>query len=131
MVRLLKAALAIGVMLPVAASLAATPAGATEDPRHGKAVFASQCSLCHSDARDGPVVVGPPLYGVVGRPAGSVSGFSYSSVMKTAGFVWTPDRLRSYLPAPRDYLPGVKMTYAGLKNPGQLEDLIAYLKTLK
>ncbi len=131
MVRLLKAALAIGLISPIAAEFAATPAAATPDSGHGRAVFASQCSSCHSDARDGPVVVGPPLYGVVGRPAGSISGFSYSPVMKGAGFVWTPDRLRSYLPAPRDYLPGVKMTYAGLKNANQLEDLIAYLKTLK
>ena len=74
--------------------------------------------------------MGPPLYGVVGRPAGSVSGFAYSNTMKTAGFVWTPDRLRAYLPAPRAYLPGVKMTYGGLKNSQQLDDLIAYLSTL-
>ena len=117
-------------LLPIALGLAATPAGAA-DPGHGRAVFASQCSLCHSDARGGPVVVGPPLYGVVGRPAGSLSGFNYSPAMKGAGFVWTADRLEGYLPAPRDYLPGVRMTYAGLKNPAQLEDLIAYLKTLK
>ncbi|HEY2662526.1 MAG TPA: hypothetical protein VGI79_22605 [Caulobacteraceae bacterium] len=44
--------------------------------------------------------------------------------MKAAGFAWTPDRLRGYL-------PGVKMTYAGLKNPSQLDDLIAYLDSLK
>ena len=76
-------------------------------------------------------MVGPPLYGVVGRPAGSVDGYPYSRTMKSAGFVWTPDRLRAYLPAPRDYLPGVKMTYNGLKNSTQLENLIAYLETLK
>ena len=112
-----------------AAALAAWPAGA--ETGHGRAVFASQCSTCHSDARNGPVILGPPLYGVVGRPAGSISGFNYSPAMKSAGFAWTPDRLRSYLPAPRDYLPGVRMTYAGLKNPSQLDDLIEYLKSLK
>jgi cytochrome c len=51
--------------------------------------------------------------------------------MKAAGFAWTPDRLRAYLPAPRDYLPGVKMTYNGLKDPSKLDALIAYLQTLK
>ena len=75
--------------------------------------------------------MGPPLYGVVGRKAGSIPDFSYSSTMKAAGFVWTPDQLRAYLPAPRRYLPNVKMTYPGLKNPTQLDDLIAYLETLK
>jgi cytochrome c len=71
------------------------------------------------------------LYGVVGRKAASINGFAYSTAMKAAGFDWTPDRLRAYLPGPRDYLPGVKMSYAGLKNATRLEDLIAYLSTLK
>ncbi len=121
----------LAVAIAIAAlALSASPAAAT-DASHGRAVFASQCSVCHSDARNGPVILGPPLFGVVGRPAGSYAGFGYSSAMKSAGFVWTPDRLHSYLPAPRDYLPGVRMTYAGLKNPAQLDDLIAYLQTLK
>lgn len=100
------------------------------DPGKGRAVFAAQCGLCHSNAPGGPVILGPPLYGVVGRKAGALPGFGYSQTMKTAGFDWTPDRLRAYLPAPRSYLPGVRMTYAGLKNPSQMEDLIAYLATL-
>jgi cytochrome c len=119
-----------GASLSGAGLISATPAVAGSASA-GKAVFNSQCSSCHSDARSRPVVVGPPLFGVVGRPAGSVSGFAYSSAMRSAGFDWTPDRLRSYLPAPRTYLPGVKMTYNGLKNPSQLDDLIAYLQTLK
>ena len=129
--RLLKR-LAWGGLAPtlVLAVSAAGPASAG-DAKAGRAVFAAQCSICHSDARNGPVILGPPLYGVIGRKAGSVSGYPYSTAMKTAGFVWTPDRLRAYLPAPRDYLPGVKMSYPGLKNPAQLEDLIAYLGTLK
>jgi cytochrome c len=107
------------------------PSAAADAVVNGKAVFASQCSTCHSNVRNGPVVMGPPLYGVVGRKAGSVGGFAYSPAMKSAGFVWTPDRLRAYLPGPRDYLPGVRMTYAGLKNPSQLDALIAYLDSLK
>jgi len=100
------------------------------DPGKGRAVFTAQCGLCHSNAPNGPVILGPPLYGVVGRKAGALPGFSYSQTMKSAGFDWTPDRLRAYLPAPRSYLPGVRMTYAGLKNPTQMDDLIAYLATL-
>ncbi len=118
-------------LLIVAAVPVTAPAAApAADPAKGRAVFAAQCSLCHSNAPNGPVIMGPPLYGVVGRPAGSVRGFHYSQAMMSAGFAWTPDRLRAYLPAPRSYLPGVKMTYAGLKNPSQADDLIAYLATL-
>jgi cytochrome c len=116
-------------VLAGAAALTASSAIAG-DPAAGRAVFSAQCSICHSDAKSRPTVVGPPLYGVVGRPAGAIPGYPYSQAMKAAGFVWSPDHLKAYLPAPRDYLPGVKMTYAGLKNPSQLENLIAYLQTL-
>ena len=123
----------VRVLSLIAGVMALAGAGDAQaaDPGHGRAVFASQCGVCHSDARNGPAVVGPPLYGVVGRPAGSVSGFNYSPAMRAAGFAWTPDRLQAYLPGPRDYLPGVRMAYPGLKNPAQLDDLIAYLRTLK
>lgn len=117
-------------MAAAGACLAASPAFAG-DPSHGRAVFSSQCSVCHSSARNGGVVVGPPLYGVIGRKAGSIPSFAYSQTMKAAGFIWTEDRLRAYLPAPRKYLPGVKMTYPGVKNAHQLDDLIAYLESLK
>ena len=118
------------ISLLASAALAARPAAAA-DAGTGKTVFASQCGVCHSNSKGGPVILGPPLFGVIGRKAGSVPGFDYSATMRNAGFVWTPDRLRSYLPGPRDYLPGVRMTYAGLHDPQKLEDLIAYLKTLK
>ena len=116
----------------VSASAVVVAAGTARagDAGHGRTVFASQCSTCHSST-PGRVVVGPPLFGVIGRRAGSVPSFAYSKTMSAAGFVWTPDRLRAYLPAPKQYLPGVKMAYQGLKNPGQLDDLIAYLETLK
>jgi cytochrome c len=130
MVRLLS----ISACLAATLSVAGVPdlsSAAVGNPGVGRGVFASQCSTCHSDARSRPTIVGPPLYGVVGRQAGTVLGYPYSTAMRSAGFAWTPDRLRSYLPAPRDYLPGVRMTYAGLKNSAQLDDLIAYLQTLK
>lgn len=131
MVRLLKRLAVGGPAALIVLALSATTSAAAGDAKAGRAVFAAQCSTCHSDARNGPVILGPPLYGMIGRKAGSVSGYPYSTAMKAAGFVWTADRLRAYLPAPRDYLPGVKMTYPGLKNPTQLEDLIVYLGTLK
>ena len=125
----LAAALAL-TMLAALLDPLARPAAAA-DASQGRAVFSSQCGVCHSNAPSGGVIVGPPLYGVIGRKAGSVAGFDYSQTMKGAGFVWTPDRLHAYLPAPRDYLPGVKMTYMGLKDPAKLDSLIAYLQTLR
>lgn len=129
--RLLKRLAWSGLAPTLVLALSAAGPVSAGDAKAGRAVFAAQCSTCHSDARNGPVILGPPLWGVIGRKAGSVSGYAYSTAMKDAGFVWSPDRLRAYLPAPRDYLPGVKMSYPGLKNPAQLEDLIAYLGTLK
>ena len=123
--RLPAAALLFAVGLGVATNASAGDAG------KGKGVFAAQCSMCHSAARGGPAILGPTLFGVVGRKAGSLSGFVYSSGMKAAGFTWTDAQLRTYLPSPRTTVPGTKMGYAGLKNPTQLDDLIAYLDTLK
>jgi cytochrome c len=129
--RLLDAARAGAAVGASALVLLAGAAAQAADPLRGRSVFEAQCSTCHSNGRGGGVVVGPPLYGVVGRKAGSVPGFAYSATMRNAGFVWSEAQLRAYLPSPRRYLPDVKMTYPGLKNPNQLDDLIAYLDTLK
>jgi cytochrome c len=101
------------------------------DPAGGKAVFTQQCSVCHSAARNGPNIVGPNLYGVVDRAAGSLKGFAYSSVLKSAAFAWSPAKLKAYIAAPAVVMPGNHMPYAGLKSPGQLDDLVAYLQSLK
>ena len=116
--------------LAAAGALAATPAAAA-DPVHGKAVFNQQCSICHSSARGGPTIVGPTLFAVVGRKAGSLAGFNFSPAMKGAGFTWTEDKLREYLPAPAKLVPGNKMPFGGVHNPAQVDDLVAYLGTLK
>jgi cytochrome c len=108
----------------------ALPAAAA-DAVHGKSVFSSQCGVCHSAAKDGSAIIGPPLFGVVGRRAGSVAGFAYSPAMKSAALTWTNDTLHTFLTAPRKMVDGTKMTFMGVKNPDQLDDLVAYLDTLK
>jgi cytochrome c len=113
------------------ASLAMTAPAAAGDAAHGKSVFATQCALCHTANKGGNTILGPNLYGVVGRKAGTLPGYSYSSSMKAAGGVWSDERLVAYLPAPRTMISGTKMTYGGLKNPVQVQDLVAYLDTLK
>jgi cytochrome c len=123
--RLVLACLAAGLALSTACPAAAG------DPARGKAVFSQQCGVCHSPAKGAPTLVGPGLFGVVGRPAGSLKGYSYSSAMKAAGFAWSSDKLHEYVAAPSNVVPGNHMPYAGLKNPAQLDDLLAYLETLK
>lgn len=100
------------------------------DPAAGKAVFQANCSICHS-AIDGKTMVGPSLFGIVGRKTGSVTGYAYSEANRTADLIWDDATLETYLQAPRETIRGTKMVYAGLKDPIKRDDLIAYLVTLK
>jgi len=115
------AALAIGLL--------SAPAMAA-DAEAGAKVFKTQCAVCHSPVA-GKNMVGPSLFGVVGRVAGSAPGFKYSAANKGSGVTWDEANLEKYLPNPRAFIAGTTMTYAGLKNDAQRADLIAYLATLK
>ena len=130
MVRILGLGRGALTTLALAASLAAAPAWAGDAVR-GKALFSQSCATCHSAANGGETLLGPTLYGVVDRPSASIKGFSYSTAMKKAGLTWSADELQAYLPAPSKLVPGTKMAFAGIKNPAQVDDLIAYLTTLK
>jgi len=100
------------------------------DPAAGKSVFNSYCSICHS-VQPGKNMVGPSLFGVVGRKSGSVPGFRYSPDNQSANITWDQATLDKYLQSPRSVIPGTIMTYAGLKDDTKRADLIAYLATLK
>lgn len=127
---LIRAVPALAAALAAGAALAATPAAAA-DPVHGRVVFSQMCSVCHSNTRGGPAMIGPPLFGVVGRKAGGVGGYAYSPALKGSGITWTGPELHTYLQGPAKMIPGVRMPFAGVKNPTQLDDLVAYLNTLK
>jgi len=99
-----------------------------QDAEHGKTVFQA-CAACHGT--DHANRVGPGLEGIVGRKAGIVSGFSYSNAMKSSGIVWDDKLLNAYLESPQKVVPGNRMPYAGLNNPTDRTDLVAYLDTLK
>jgi len=100
------------------------------DATAGQAVFKTQCGICHSPLA-GKNMVGPSLFGIVGRKSGSIEGFHYSAPNKSADIVWNADILDKYLTAPREVVPGTIMTYAGLKDDAKRADLIAYLETLR
>jgi cytochrome c len=99
------------------------------DADAGKMVFA-KCAICHS-AQPGKTVLGPSLFGVVGRHSASVEGSSYSDAMKKADKTWDEATLDAYLTDPKAAVPGTKMTFAGLSKPEDRANIIAYLATLK
>lgn len=96
----------------------------------GATLFKQKCGLCHSTQAD-QNRVGPSLFGVVGRKAGTVSSYNYSDAMKNSGLTWDDATLDSYLAGPRAKVPGTKMTFAGFSNESDRADVIAYLNTLK
>lgn len=100
------------------------------DVTNGKTIF-SRCAVCHNATKNGPNGVGPNLFGVVGRKAGTKVGFSYSNAMKTSGITWTADKLDTYLTHPAQIVPGTRMAFAGIPDAKQRADLIVYLGTLK
>ena len=110
-------------------SVLGAAAHAAGDPARGADLFQQNCSTCHS-TEPGQNLVGPTLFSVVGRPAASVANFPYSAAMKNSGIRWTTNQLMVYLRAPRHYLPGVKMMFAGLPDPQDRENVVAFLATL-
>lgn len=104
-------------------------AASAEDVAQGEKLFKQVCFTCHT-AEAGKNKIGPSLFGVVGRKAGTVPEFAYSSAMKDSTITWDEESLDKYLTDPRKFVAGNKMAYAGLKKPEQRADVIAYLKTL-
>ena len=101
------------------------------DAAAGKTVFTRVCGACHTDQAEGPKKLGPTLFGVVGRKAGTIEGFRYSAANKNSGLTWTPEVLDEYLKDPKAKVPGTIMAFAGLKNDTERQNVIAYLATLK
>ena len=107
-----------------------TPALAAGDAASGKALFGAKCSLCHAPV-EGQNKIGPSLWGVVGRKAGTLPTYTYSDAMKNANRTWSDATLNDYLVNPRQKIPGVKMIFAGLPQESDRQNVIAYLTTLK
>jgi cytochrome c len=118
-----------------AAFLVASPAFAA-DAAHGAQIFKGTCGVCHL-AQPHPAMsdlamrIGPNLWGVVGRKAGVTPHFRYSAAMRQSGIVWTPDKLRPYIHEPQKTIPNIRMSFLGLKNMRDVDDVIAYLQTFK
>ena len=99
---------------------------ATADVAKGEAVF-KKCAACHTVAQGGPNGIGPNLWAALGKPHGHVAGFSYSDALKSVPGNWDFEGMDKWLANPKKYAPGTKMTFAGLGNPEERANLIAYL----
>jgi cytochrome c len=97
------------------------------DAVRGGELFPIRCIECHAIGETTDKKIGPNLKGVIGRTSGSLEGYVYSDAMIGAGIVWSEETLKIYLVAPRKVVPGTKMNFNGLKRPGELEDIVAYL----
>ena len=117
---------------PAAAPAAeATPDFATAIPAADAmagASIAERCGACHDWSKGGPNKIGPNLYGVVGRPKASHPGFDYSAPMKAKGGNWTYAELFNFLRQPAAFVPGTKMSFAGLPRAADRLNVIAFLR---
>ncbi len=116
-------------VLAIALVASGTTRALAQDAAAGEKVFKANCGICHSP-QPGRNLVGPSLFSVVNRHSGDIPGFHYSDANKNSGLTWTVATLDRYIAAPREIVPGTRMTFPGLKNAQQRTDLIAYLATL-
>ena len=115
----MKAALSLVFSLLLCSAALADDPGAAE---------LQKCKICHSLDKGGANRVGPNLYGVFGRKAGTVAGFAYSDAMKNSGIVWDDATLAKFLRDPKESLPGNRMSFPGIKDDATLHDLLQSLK---
>jgi cytochrome c len=121
-----------GLILAAMAASLAGPALAEGDAAAGEQSFA-KCKACHQvgpNARNG---AGPVLNGVIGHQVASVEGFRYSPALTEKheeGMVWDEENLAEWLTNPRAYIPGNRMSFPGIRDEQELQDVIAYLATL-
>jgi cytochrome c len=99
---------------------------AKADVAKGQAVF-NKCAACHNADKGGANQLGPNLWGVLGEPIGQGRGFAFSDALAKKGGNWNWDNLSQWLSSPKAFAPGTKMTFAGLSNPQDRADVIAFL----
>ena len=98
------------------------------DLAHGEKVF-KKCSACHQIASDGKNMIGPNLWSVIGRTAGSVSDYKYSKAMIAYAKEWSFEEMNSYLIKPQAYIKGTKMAFAGLRKEKDRASVILYMNS--
>ena len=114
------------ICLAAGIGIGAGAAHAQGDPAQGQRAF-NKCRTCHEVERE-QNKIGPHLVGIFGREAGAVEGFNYSDALKESGVVWDDETIAEYVRNPRDFIPGNRMAFAGIRNEQEVMDLLAYLR---
>merc|ERR1712129_6611 len=104
------------------------PAG---DVKKGAKLFKAKCAQCHTVEKGGNAKQGPPLWGVIGRTAGTHGGFGYSEANKNSGIHRSGKHMFEYLVNPKKYMPGTTMVFAGIKKESERADLCSFLNNCK
>ena len=99
------------------------------DLANGELKF-NQCRACHTPEQGGPNMVGPNLWGVFGRKAGSVAGFNYSDGLKASGITWDAPTIDKWITDPHAMVSDTRMSFMGIKDAKDRTDVVAYLKTV-
>jgi cytochrome c len=117
----------VRIGLAVAGAILAGAPATADNLDHGKQVFQA-CAACHTEKPD---ALGPSLKGVVGRKSAALDDFRYSGPMRRANLVWDEATLRQFLADPQAKVAGTRMPFGGMSDPMDVDDVIAYLATLK
>lgn len=128
-----------GASAPAAA--AAAPAAPALEPvgpllaaanvQNGQALAGRLCASCHSFNEGGRTGVGPNLYSIIGRNHAAVAGFNYSAGLRAkAAEPWNYEDMNAFIAAPARAIAGTRMAFAGINNPAQRADVIAYLRSI-
>ena len=117
-----------GAAVAVIVGFATQASAQSGDAAKGQRVFNQQCRACHTLEKGGAQATGPNLHGVFGRKASTAEGFAFSEAMVKSGIVWDDKTMAEYNRDPKGKVPGTKMVFNGVKQQGQLDDLVAYLK---
>src|ERR1700747_858026 len=115
------------LVLVLGAGMFSIAPGYAQDAASGEKIFV-QCKACHQIGENAKNAIGPVLNGLFGRKAGMIEGYRYSTANKNSGITWDEATFREYIKDPRAKIPGTKMAFAGLKDPKQIDDIVAYLK---
>ena len=99
---------------------------ASTNIKEGEKIF-KKCAACHSISEDGANKIGPALWGVLGRKAGSVTDYKYSKAMIAHGKPWSFEEMNGFLIKPKDWVKGTKMSFAGIKNAKERAAVILYM----
>ena len=114
--------------LVVVASATTISGALAQDAAAGKTSF-NKCLPCHSIGEGAKNKVGPELNGIDGRHSGTAAGYNYSDANKNSGIIWNKEQFLEYIKDPKAKIPGTKMTFAGIKNEKEANDLWAYLSS--